>query len=161
MSELDWTTTFLVAAIILGGLNAGLFYGFACAVMPGLGQVDDRAFVTVLQSINRRIINPVFLLVFIGAPVLAIGALVLVAVTGQDGLWAAILGAAFSLLTIVVTGAVNVPLNNALDAAGEPDRIRDPGQVRRAFETPWVRWNVARTASSLGAFAFLVVTVVG
>ena len=66
-------TGLLIAATIASGLTAGLFYGFACAVMPGLRQVDDRAFVA-MQSINRRIINGAFLITFIGAPVLTVAA---------------------------------------------------------------------------------------
>jgi len=160
MSLIDWSTTVLVVATIASGLNAGLFYGFACAVMPGLRQVDDRAFVTVMQSINRRIINPVFLVIFVGAPVLALGAMVFVAAAGRSGLWSAAGAVAFSLLTIVITAAVNVPLNNAIDAAGDPDRNPDLRAVRQEFETRWVRWNVARTVTSTLAFGCLVPAVV-
>jgi uncharacterized membrane protein len=160
MSEIDGTTTVLVAAVIVGGLNAGLFYAFSCAVMPGLRKVDDRAFVTVMQSVNRRIINPAFLVIFIGAPVLAIAAVGVAAATDQPGGWAAVLGVVLSLLTIVITGVVNIPLNNAIDAAGDPDRNPDLREVRQAFETRWVRWNVARTVTSTAAFGFLVVALV-
>ena len=57
---------------------------------------------------------------------------------------------------MVVTFAANVPLNNALMRAGEPAGVADPGEVRRRFEAPWVRWNTVRTATSVAAFACLV-----
>nr|BFE81336.1 hypothetical protein GCM10020093_039370 [Planobispora longispora] len=58
-------------------------------------------------------------------------------------------------MTFVVTAAVNVPLNNAIDAAGDPAAIADPAAVRAAFETRWVRWNVVRAVSSTAALACL------
>jgi uncharacterized membrane protein len=161
MPEAAWTTATLVTAAIVSGLNAGLFYGFTCAVMPGLRQVDARTFVMVMQSINRRIINPVFLVVFLGAPVLAIGSLVLAAVAEHYSLLAAAGAVTFSVLTIVITGAANVPLNNALDAAGDPDTNSNLGAVRQRFENRWVRWNIARTVTSTAASALLVVALVG
>ena len=54
-------TTLLISSTVATGLSAGLLYGFACAVMPGLKEVDDRAFVAVMQSVNRRILNGWFL----------------------------------------------------------------------------------------------------
>jgi len=159
MTAIDGVSAVLVAATITSGLTAGLLYGFACAVMPGLRQVDDRAFVMVMQSINRRIVNPVFLVTFIGTPVLAVGALVVVA--AGPGRWAVVGAVACSLLTIIITAAANVPLNNTIDAAGDPDRNPDPRSVRRNFENRWVRWNIARSVTSTGAIALLAVALVG
>ena len=67
-------TTLLISATVASGLAAGLLYGFACAVMPGLKEVDDRAFVSALRSVNRRILNGWFLLTFVGSPVLTVAA---------------------------------------------------------------------------------------
>jgi uncharacterized membrane protein len=51
---------------------------------------------------------------------------------------------------------VNVPLNDALKAAGNPDHIRDLASVREHFhETRWAAWNLIRLATSTGAFACL------
>jgi len=55
----------------------------------------------------------------------------------------------------VVTFAGNIPLNNALDGAGDPDRVTDLGAVRRAFESRWVRLNTLRAATSTLATAGL------
>lgn len=51
----------LVAATISVGLLAGVFGIYANSIMPGLGRTDDRTFVGAFQSIDRAIINPVFL----------------------------------------------------------------------------------------------------
>ncbi len=59
--------------------------------------------------------------------------------------------------TIAITAGGNIPLNNALEAAGDIDRIRDLAAVRADFETAWVRWNVARCVTSAGALGALLV----
>jgi len=147
----------LIAAIITTGLVAGLFFGFACAVMTGLRRVDDAQFVAVMQAINVRILNGWFLLCFVGAPLLTVAALI-VAIFGDSGrVWP--IGAAVGLTAVsyLITAAANVPLNNALDAAGSP--AADPSAVRARFEGPWVRWNIARTLASTGAFGALLLAL--
>ena len=47
-------------------------YAWASGVMPGLAQTDDRTFVVAIQEMNRAIVNPVFLLSFLGAPVIGV-----------------------------------------------------------------------------------------
>jgi len=156
ISTYPQTSWLLIAATITAGLAAGLLYAFAVAVMPGLADVDDAAFVSVMQSINRRIINPWFLLTFLGAPVLAIAAVISRSVTGGPGPWWPLITAtAMALLSVLITAALNIPLNNALDAAGSTD----PAAVREAFERRWVSRNTARTIVSTAAFGFLVVAL--
>jgi uncharacterized membrane protein len=55
------------------------------------------------------------------------------------------------VLVLVVTMALNVPLNDRLDAAGSAD----PAAARAAFEDVWVRWNVVRSVLSVAAFGCL------
>jgi len=142
-----------VAALIAAGLNAGLFFGFTTAVMPGLSGASDTAFIDVMQRINRRILNPRFFSVFFGAPLLAL--LWAVAATGSGAAPAVPAWAAFALLAghFLITVAVNVPLNNALEAAGQAGRAADPAQVRARFEGPWNRWSQVRTVLSAAALA--------
>ena len=56
---------------------------------------------------------------------------------------------------LVITFAVNVPLNDRLEAAGDPARIPDLHAVREQFEAAWVRWNVVRTVACTLAFGCL------
>jgi uncharacterized membrane protein len=70
--------------------------------------------------------------------------------------WAA---AAFVLYlsVFVITVAVNVPLNDALKAAGEPSQIGNVSAVRSAFhETRWAIWNVVRAVFTTAAFGCLL-----
>jgi len=146
----------LVAATVAMGMAAGLFYTFTVSVMPGLGQTDGRTFVGAMQQINVAILNPWFFLSFLGAPVLTIVAAALHVRTGGRTvlLWIA---AAFVLYAVVfvITIGINIPLNDALVAAGPPDQIADLAQVRDRFETSWVRWNIARAVASTAAFSCL------
>ncbi|MFI5591055.1 DUF1772 domain-containing protein [Amycolatopsis sp. NPDC051758] len=142
----------LVAALIAAGLIAGLFYAYACSVMPGLARGDDKTFVEAMRGINVAIVNPVFMLTFLGAPLLA-GVAVFLHLGSRSLPWV-IAGFVCLLVMIVITGVVNIPLNNALESGGD-----DYAAVRAAFETVWVRWNVLRALVSTAGFGCLVAAV--
>lgn len=129
----------LVAARVLGGLLAGLYLGFAVAVMPALRHVDDASFIETMNRINTAIVNPMFLLVFLGAPVAAAAVLI------GNRSPAIIAAAALAVAALIITFVGNVPLNDALADGG----------TRTAFETPWVYWHLARTAAAAASFVLL------
>jgi uncharacterized membrane protein len=139
----------LVAAVITNGLMAGLFAAYSYAVMPGLGRAGDRTFVEAMQQTNAAILNGWFGICFGGAVVFAAVAVVLH--RGRPGLGWILAGLVLYVAVLVVTFAVNVPLNDALAAAGNAD----PAGVRARFEGTWVRWNVVRAVLSTGAFGCL------
>lgn len=140
----------LLLSMVTAGLSAGLFFAFAYAVMPGLARAGDRTLVTAMQAVNVTILNPMFLVVYLGPVVF--GTATVVALLGDeqgDVLGWAIAGVAISLIgVIVVTAAFNIPLNNALDASGDTDHAA----TRQAFESPWNRYNALRTIASTAAF---------
>jgi uncharacterized membrane protein len=148
--ETTMSLVLLVAATIAAGLLAGLFYAYAVSVMPGLARGDDRTFVEGMRGINVAIVNGWFLLSFLGAPLLAAVAAILHLHSGP-ALWWIVAGFACLLATIVITAAVNIPMNNALDAGGDAY-----AQVRAQFEVPWVRWNIVRAVASFAGFGCLV-----
>ncbi|MGW4898607.1 anthrone oxygenase family protein [Kitasatospora sp. NPDC004240] len=146
----------LVAATMTTGLTTGLFYAYACSVMPGLRGTDDRTFIEVMQRINVAILNGWFLLGFVGALLFTGAALVLhLPADGHRELPAIIAALVFYTASLAVTRAINIPLNNALAAAGEPGLIADPAPVRDRFETTWVRWNVVRALLCTAALVCL------
>jgi uncharacterized membrane protein len=150
MTRIDWASAALVAAVITNGLTAGLFAAYSYAVMPGLGRADDRTFVEAMQRTNAAILNGWFGLCFGGAVVFSVLAVVLH--RGRPGWGWIIAGLVLYVAVLVVTFRVNVPLNDALAAAGDGD----PAAARAAFEGAWVRWNVVRAVLSTGAFGCLV-----
>ncbi|HWM35734.1 MAG TPA: anthrone oxygenase family protein [Streptomyces sp.] len=157
----EFQTATLIAATLTTGLSAGLYYGFACAVMPGLRRSGERTFVETMQRINTAIINGWFMLLFVGSLVLTAAAAALQLV-GEGGTAAAWTVAAFVLYTavLIITMRFNVPLNNQLDAGGSPDSTTELAALRAQFERPWVRWNVVRAACNTAAFACLAYALV-
>jgi uncharacterized membrane protein len=146
-------TVTLVASVLTMGLSAGLFYAFSCSVMLGLNQADDRTFVVAMQRINVAILNPWFMLSFLGAMVFTILAGIL-RIAGGDGggvLPWIIAGAVLYVVVLGVTGGINVPLNNQLLAAGDTDFAA----ARAVFESTWNRWNLVRALASTAAFGCL------
>jgi uncharacterized membrane protein len=151
----------LVAATVASGMIAGLFYAYACSVMPALRGADDRTFVDVMQRVNRAIQNGWFSLSFVGS-VLATVAVVLLNLDGDRRavLLPAGLALALHIAALVVTFGRNIPMNNRLDAGGPAARLADPADARRAFEVPWTRFNLLRTLLTLAAFVALCVASV-
>ncbi|MEV2276871.1 anthrone oxygenase family protein [Nocardiopsis sp. NPDC049922] len=149
-----------VVSVVLTGLFAGLFFAFSVAVMPGLRRVGDRVMIETMQGINVAILNPLFALVFLGAPVAALVTVVLYATGGAWAAagWAAVAAAAL-VAVLVVTFAANIPRNNALEEAGPAENVADPAAVRGAFETVWGRWNHVRSWLSAVALVCGVVAV--
>jgi uncharacterized membrane protein len=145
-----WATAALVAAVITTGLVAGLFAVFAHAVMPGLARAGDRTFVEAVQGINAAILNGWFAVSFGGAPLATVVALPLH--LGTPALPWIVAGLVPYAGMLVVTFRVNIPLNDALAAAGRDD----PATARKGFETTWVRWNAVRAVLSTAAFGCLV-----
>ncbi|WP_116246966.1 DUF1772 domain-containing protein [Nocardiopsis sp. FIRDI 009] len=139
-----------VLSVVLTGLFAGLFFAFSVAVMPGLRGAGDRTVIEAMQGVNVAILNPLFALVFLGAPVAALATATRDAAVGagMTTVWSSVSLAAL-LAVVLVTFAFNVPRNNALEAAGPVAGVDDPAAVRGAFETAWVRWNHVRTLLSV------------
>ena len=147
----------LVAAAITTGLAAGLFYAYSYSVMPGLGRTDDRTFVMGMQRINEAILNGWFALCFAGALVFtALAAALHIPRDGRSVLPWIVAALVLYLAVLVITFTVNVPLNDQLNAAGDPDRAADLAAVRERFEATWVRWNHVRTVGNLAALGCLL-----
>ena len=155
------TVAALVVATVLTGLAAGTYYAYACSVMLALGRTSDRTFIEVMQRINVAIQNPVFFAALFGAPV-ASGVAVWLQASDSGGVsgWtiaALVLNVAGFLITVVA----NIPLNNALDASGDPAAIADPAAVRQRFERVWNAWNVARGVVTTAAVVGLALALSG
>ena len=151
------TTILASFSTVAVGLMSGIYWAFTTAVMPGLRDRDDRSFIVTMQSINRRILNPWFLTIFMGSLLLPIAtAIALFLDNDNDARWWGIAGAIAAAVPFAITIGGNVPLNNALDAATPND---DQAATRRAFEGPWTRLNLWRTITATAALAVLIRTL--
>jgi uncharacterized membrane protein len=151
----------LLLATMTTGVVTGVFGLYANTIMPGLGKTDDRTFVGAFQQIDRAIINPLFMAFFFGALILTglAGALHFGAAGRRALPWIAIAFVLY-LIVVIITMAVNVPLNDAIKAAGDPDTISDLAQVRRDFdEDRWRAFNWIRVALTTSSFALLCVAL--
>jgi uncharacterized membrane protein len=147
----------LIAATLAVGVMTGVFQLYTYAIMPGLGRTDDRTFVGAFQSIDRAVINPWFMASFLGGLVFT-GAAALLHL-GSDVrsvlVWIVVALILYAIV-FVITIAINVPLNDEIKAAGDPDRIADLAAVREQFNADkWERWNLVRALATTGALGCL------
>ena len=148
----------LIAATLTMGLSAGTIALYAHTIMPGLHDTNDRTFVSAFQHIDRAIINPWFMATFFGALILTAAAAI--ANRGTPAMRWIIAALVLYLVAVVITMAVNVPLNDAIKAAGDPIHI-DAALVRQKFhESRWAAWTLLRVATTTPAFGFLAWAVV-
>lgn len=143
-SFLTSSLPFIALVAALGSSTmAGLLFAFSNVVMRALTQVAPGCGMEAMQRINVTIVNPVFMALFIGTPVLyllvGLGAVTLDAASGR---WWLLSSAGSYLVGVLgVTMLLNVPLNHALaqvPAAAAADRWP-------AYVATWTRWNHVRT----------------
>jgi uncharacterized membrane protein len=143
---LETVTEYLtVAAAVGSGLVAGLFFSFSVVVMPALARLPPVHGAVTMQTINRVILRPLFLTLFLGTAMVC-GAVVLLAPTDLLRVVGAVL---YLLGAFGVTIVVNVPLNNVLDAVA-PESPELPGEWAR-YTARWTPWNHVRTVASTAA----------
>ena len=154
----------VILAALLCSLVAGFLFAFAVVVMPGIGSLDDRAFIRAFQVMDRVIQNnqPLFMVVWIGSVVSLIASVVL-GIRHLDGVGRLLitfsaLGYLFCVQLPTVT--INVPLNNKLQMldAGAMTETEQKA-ARQAFEPSWNRWNSFRTVFACLASALLNILV--
>ena len=151
----------IICTIVLSGLVAGLLYGYACSVNPGLHKLGNKEYLSAMQAINTVILNPIFFLSFMGS-------LVMLAFTafqlriGQTAAFYYVLAALLIYLIGVfgVTMFANVPLNNRLanfniSAASEKDLFT----MRAIFERRWNAFHNIRTIASVVAFVLSIMAL--
>ncbi|MFF2192594.1 DUF1772 domain-containing protein [Streptomyces sp. NPDC058157] len=142
---------------VLVGLMAGLFFAFDVSVMPGLAAGDDRTYVTAMQHFNAAIDgNGLFGGVFVLALLATAAAALVEYRRGRRGpaVWAGAAALAY-LAVLVITFAVNIPLNNELADAGDAAKMTGFAVVGK-FKGTWVTTNILRTLLCTAALTALV-----
>jgi uncharacterized membrane protein len=142
------------------GLVAGVFFAFSGFVMKALGRLPPEQGIAAMQSINVVVINPLFLLVFVGSA--AGGALLAVWAPfrwHEPGSPYLVLGGVLYVVgTFLVTRLFNIPRNDALAAV---DARSAEGAARWAdYLASWTAWNHVRAAAALLAAAALIMALV-
>jgi uncharacterized membrane protein len=146
-----------VAAVVGCGLMAGIFFTFSTVVMPSLAQRTPAEGHATMQTMNVVIVNPLFLLVFLGTAAASLGLVVLGLASSDRASHLATIaaGSLYLVGSIVVTAAVNVPRNDALDAV-DPSSA-GAAEVWARYLSEWTAWNHVRTVSCVAALALFVI----
>lgn len=138
----------LIITTTITGLMAGLFYSWSISVTPGIGRLGDREYLASFQAMNRAIVNPIFLLCFLGAAVLL--PICTFTLRSTSSFWFLVGATVFYVGGVIaVTFAANIPLNNALDRFNIDAASADQMAAFRAqFENKWNTLNHIRSVAN-------------
>lgn len=157
---IDFATTILLWFAAIGsGLLAGLFYAFSAFIMSALRQAGADIGIGAMNAINDTILRSSFMPLFLGTT-LAAAALAAIALLqwGSTGAMAMFSGGLLLVLGMFAcTMFANVPLNNALKAAGGGEHALP---VWQRFLDVWTGWNHVRTAACTLACVLFVLALV-
>jgi uncharacterized membrane protein len=156
-------TIIQVIAVALVGLAAGLFYSYSCSVVNGLGRLGDKEYLLGFQSINRAILNPAFMLSFMGSLIVLPIAAWMTYKNGDAPAFYYFLAAAiiYAVGVFGITIAGNVPLNNMLDkfdiGNASVEALRS---MRDKFENKWNTLQHVRTVANIIAFVLSTIALI-
>lgn len=159
---MTFSTIVLTVTATSVGLIAGLFFAYSCSVNPGLHALDDKGYLAAMQSINKAILNPIFLVTFTGT------AFLLPIATWMN--FSTPLSTRFILLLIAslvyivgvfgVTMFGNVPLNEELAKFNLQVSLEQLKQQREIFEMPWNKLHTVRTVASVSALVLTILACI-
>ena len=159
MASLDTVNILLQAGVVGAGLLSGLFFIFSFCVMKALNTQPPASAIATMNSINAVIVNPPFMLVFMGTPIVCA---VLLGFCINEGFGVSIdnkLAAAGSLVLLigefVLTLAVHIPKNNALAAYLPGSSGNDDLSTWAKYYITWTAWNHVRMMASVATVALL------
>ncbi|MEV4349015.1 anthrone oxygenase family protein [Actinoplanes sp. NPDC049596] len=141
----------VTAATVIGaGLMAGVFFAFSAFVMSGLRRLPDPAGAAAMRSLNVTAQRPPLLIALFGTVALCVAVIARALTTwSQAGSGWLLTGAIVTFVgALGVTVAINVPLNNRLDA----ETISWPDYL-----AGWNPANHARTVLCLIGAALLLI----
>lgn len=155
----------LMLSIILCSLVAGLLFGFAIVVMPGIAKLTDKEFLLAFKHMDGIIQNnqPFFILVWAGS-ILSIIITFILGIMDLSGTQIYLLIFASILYIFGVqlpTFRFNIPLNNSLQNLDiETLEESEAALFRVGFEIPWNRWNRIRTVNSILTISMLLLLLI-
>jgi len=148
--------TFIIVASITGaGLVTGLLFAFSNFVMRALADLPSEKGMFAMQRINETIINPIFMVLFLGTPILCS---VIAVISGlkinEPGNLFLLVGAlAYIIGPFGITMLFNVPLNNLLARAD----VSNANDIWPMYQKKWQRWNHIRTYIGVVSVVFIAI----
>ena len=115
----DLVPALTIAAAVSSALLTGVLFAFSTSVMPALASRPPAEGMAAMQAMNRTIMNPLFGLVFGGSALLCLVVAATAPFTTDEAGWGWRLagGALYVIGVTLETMAMNVPMNDRLDAA--------------------------------------------
>jgi uncharacterized membrane protein len=141
------------------GLMAGLFCVFSVFMMRALDRLPAAQGIAAMQSINKTILTPLFLLTFMGTAVACavLGVVALFRLDQPEAKWLLAGSLLYLVGCILLTGGYHVPRNDKLDTF-------DPGTAEAArywatYVREWTAWNHVRSLSAIGATVSFIMAI--
>jgi uncharacterized membrane protein len=146
-------------AIVGSAIMAGIFFSFSVFMMRAFDNLGPANGIAAMQQTNRTILNPLFMLAFMGTTLaaLGIGVLALRNLDERSAQFALAGAGIFVVGNFLVTLIVNVPKNNALDAL-DPT-LAGSAAAWKNYVSSWTAWNHVRTVSCLAALVLFVLAL--
>ena len=155
----------LMLTIMLCSLVAGLLFGFAIVVMPGIEKLTDKDYLLAFKHMDGIIQNnqPLFILVWAGS-ILSIIITLILGIMNLSGtqIYLLVFASILYLLGVQLpTFRFNIPLNNTLQNLDiESLEESEATSSRVDFEIPWNRWNKIRTVNAILAVSMLLLLLI-
>ena len=155
----------LMLSIMLCSLVAGLLFGFAIVVMPGIAKLTDKEYLLAFKHMDGIIQNnqPLFILVWAGSILSIIITLILgMMILSGTQIYLLVFASILYLFGVQLpTFRFNIPLNNSLQNLDiESLEESEVTSFRVDFENPWNRWNKIRTVNAILAVSTLLLLLI-
>lgn len=143
----------IVAAIAGAGMVTGLLFAFSNFIMRALAELPSEHGVFAMQQINKKIINPLFLLFFMVTPLLCliIATYSLFHLNEPHGALLFIGSLGYITGPFAITVFCNVPLNNQLAEVTPAEGAAEWSD----YQVKWQHWNHIRTYIGLISITLL------
>lgn len=137
-------------SLLLSGAIFGFFYAWVCSTMWGLDAIDPRVAIQAMQGMNASVRNGVFMPAFFLTPVVMLltAAVALRAGRRVSGLAFGAGGLVYLTGGLILTAAVNVPMNEALAKIEVPQDVTAAHDIWAAYSPRWQVFNMVRTVMS-------------
>ena len=136
--------------VLFAGAIFGFFFAWVCSTMWGLDEADPRVAIAAMQAMNDSVRNAVFFPAFFLTPLVlgVAGALAWRERRRTSG--GLLLAAALVYLGggLILTMAVNVPMNETLAEARVPSDLDQARAIWTDYSSRWQLFNQLRTVAS-------------
>lgn len=141
------------------GLMAGLFFTFSVFMMRAFDRLPAGQGIAAMQSTNKTIVTPLFILTFVGTGVVCAvqGVLSLFRLDQPEGKWLLAGSVLYIAGVILLTGGYHIPRNDKLDTF-DPTTA-EAARYWSTYVREWTLWNHVRLLTSVGAVVSFIMAI--